>query len=39
MQTLLIAALVYWTMTIIFSFGQSRLERRMAAGDRAKGQR
>jgi polar amino acid transport system permease protein len=35
MQTLLIAALVYWTMTIIFSFGQSRLERRMAAGDRA----
>src|SRR4051794_13932426 len=35
MQTLLIAALVYWTLTIIFSFGQSRLERRMAAGDRA----
>jgi polar amino acid transport system permease protein len=35
MQTLLIAALVYWTMTIIFSFGQSRLERRMATGDRA----
>jgi polar amino acid transport system permease protein len=39
MQTLLIAALVYWTMTILFSFGQSRLERRMAAGDRAVAQR
>src|SRR3954453_1057068 len=39
MQTLLIAALVYWTLTIIFSFGQSRLERRMAAGDRAVGRR
>src|SRR4051794_9595544 len=35
MQTLLVAALVYWSLTIIFSFGQSRLERRMAAGDRA----
>ena len=38
MQTLLIAALVYWGMTILFSVVQARLERRMAAGDRA-GQR
>jgi polar amino acid transport system permease protein len=34
MQTLLVAALVYWTLTILFSFFQNRLERRMAAGDR-----
>lgn len=34
MQTLLIAALVYWTMTIVFSLFQGRLERRMATGDR-----
>ena len=39
MQTLLIAALVYWGMTILFSVVQSRLERRMAAGDRAVGRR
>ncbi len=39
MQTLLIAALVYWSMTILFSFGQSRLERRMATGDRSRGRR
>ena len=38
MQTLLIAALVYWGMTILFSVVQARLERRLAAGDRA-GQR
>lgn len=29
-----IAALVYWGLTIIFSFFQERLERRMARGDR-----
>lgn len=34
MQTLLVAALVYWSLTILFSFFQNRLERRMAAGDR-----
>lgn len=34
-QTLLIAATVYWVMTIAFSYVQSRLERRMAQGDRA----
>ena len=34
-QTLLIAAAVYWVMTIAFSYIQSRLERRMAQGDRA----
>lgn len=34
MQTLLVAALVYWTLTISFTFFQNRLERRMATGDR-----
>jgi polar amino acid transport system permease protein len=36
MQTLLIAALVYWSMTIVFSLFQGRLERRMATGDRVR---
>lgn len=31
---LLIAGAVYWTLTIIFSFFQERLERRLARGDR-----
>jgi polar amino acid transport system permease protein len=39
MQTLLIAALVYWLMTILFSVLQSRLERRMATGDRVSSRR
>ena len=39
MQTLLIAALVYWLMTIVFSVLQSRLERRMATGDRVTSRR
>jgi polar amino acid transport system permease protein len=39
MQTLLIAALVYWLMTILFSILQSRLERRMATGDRVTSRR
>lgn len=34
LEALLIAALVYWVLTIIFSFFQERLERRMARGDR-----
>ena len=34
MQTLLIAALIYWILTIVFSLFQDRLEKRMAAGDR-----
>ena len=34
MTALLIAALVYWVLTIIFSFFQTRLEQRMARGDR-----
>ena len=33
-QALLIAALVYWALTIIFSYFQARLEKRMAKGDR-----
>ena len=33
-EAFLIAALVYWGLTIVFSFFQSRLERRMARGDR-----
>jgi polar amino acid transport system permease protein len=34
LEALLIAALVYWILTIIFSIFQERLERRMARGDR-----
>jgi polar amino acid transport system permease protein len=33
-ETLLIAALIYWFLTIGFSFVQERLEQRMAASDR-----
>lgn len=33
LQAILIAAAVYWALTIIFSFFQERLERRMARGD------
>lgn len=33
-QALLVAALFYWGLTILFSFLQERLERRMAKGDR-----
>jgi polar amino acid transport system permease protein len=33
-ETLLIAALVYWFLTVIFSFFQERLEHRMAESDR-----
>lgn len=33
-EAFIIAALVYWGLTIIFSYFQSRLERRMARGDR-----
>lgn len=34
LEAVLLAALVYWVLTIIFSFFQERLERRMARGDR-----
>jgi len=34
LETLLIAAAVYWALTITFSYFQERLERRMARGDR-----
>ena len=34
LETLLLAALVYWVLTIIFSYFQERLEQRMARGDR-----
>lgn len=37
MQTLIIAALVYWAMTIVFSYFQGRLERRMSTSDRNRG--
>jgi polar amino acid transport system permease protein len=33
LETLLLAATVYWVLTIIFSFFQERLERRMARSD------
>jgi polar amino acid transport system permease protein len=39
MQTLLVAALVYWGMTLVFSYFQARIEKRQAVGDRAKGPR
>ena len=34
LEALLIAAAIYWVLTIIFSYFQERLERRMARGDR-----
>jgi polar amino acid transport system permease protein len=34
LETLTLAAIVYWLLTIVFSFVQQGLERRMAAGDR-----
>jgi polar amino acid transport system permease protein len=34
LETLLLAALVYWVLTIIFSLLQDRLEKRMAESDR-----
>ncbi len=34
LEAFLIAAVVYWILTIVFSFFQERLERRMARGDR-----
>jgi len=34
LETLLLAALVYWVLTIIFSFFQERMEKRMSRGDR-----
>jgi polar amino acid transport system permease protein len=37
MQTLLVAAFIYWVLTILFSLFQGRLERRMATGDRHQG--
>jgi polar amino acid transport system permease protein len=33
-ETLLIAAVIYWVMTIVFSFFQERLEQRMTRSDR-----
>jgi polar amino acid transport system permease protein len=36
LQTLLIAAALYWIMTIVFSAIQRKLEERMASGDRVK---
>jgi polar amino acid transport system permease protein len=34
LQAFLIAALIYWVLTIMFSIAQENLERRMARGDR-----
>lgn len=36
LQTFLIAAMVYWVLTIIFTAVQNRIESRLAAGDRNK---
>ncbi len=35
-QTITLAALMYWMLTLVLSYFQSRLETRMAAGDRAR---
>jgi polar amino acid transport system permease protein len=35
-QTIIMAALIYWVMTLVLSTFQARLERRMAAGDRSR---
>jgi polar amino acid transport system permease protein len=37
MQTLIVAALVYWMMTLAFSYFQGKLEKGMAGADRGKG--
>jgi polar amino acid transport system permease protein len=34
LETLILAAAVYWALTLVFSYGQERLERRMARSDR-----
>jgi len=34
LEALIIAAVIYWILTILFSHFQQRLERRMARGDR-----
>jgi polar amino acid transport system permease protein len=34
LETLLLASLVYWGMTVVFSLFQDRLEKRLARGDR-----
>jgi polar amino acid transport system permease protein len=34
LETLILAALVYWVLTIIFSYFQERMEKRMARSDR-----
>lgn len=34
MEALLFAALIYWILTLIFSYAQQRLEQRLARGDR-----
>ena len=36
LQTFMIAAVVYWVLTIVFTAIQNRIERRLAAGDRNK---
>ena len=36
LQTFMIAAMVYWTLTIVFTALQNRIESRLAAGDRNK---
>jgi len=34
LEALIIAAIFYWVMTLILTFFQSRLERRLSRGDR-----
>jgi polar amino acid transport system permease protein len=35
-STIIVAAIMYWLLTLVLSSFQARLERRMAAGDRAR---
>jgi polar amino acid transport system permease protein len=34
LEALIVAAILYWIMTLIFSYLQNRIEQRMARGDR-----
>jgi polar amino acid transport system permease protein len=35
-QTIIVAAIIYWCLTLVLSYFQARLEKRMAAGDRVR---
>jgi polar amino acid transport system permease protein len=35
-QTIIVAAIIYWVLTLVLSYFQARLEKRMAVGDRVR---